>query len=715
MRPAQSPQPAPSLPELRQELRIERSAVDPGGAPTWVVIDPVQHRYVQIDETAYHLLSRWAASMPYQDFVELIRAEFGADISEEDVASFVRFAADNNLTVEPSSGNWRHYSGIAARSEHGWLMWMVHNYLYVRLPLVRPEPFLKRSLHFVAPLYTRTFLLFILSLGLIGLFLVSRQWDVFTKTFQYFFSWQGAATYAVALTIVKSAHELGHAFTAVRMGCRVPSMGICFLVMFPVLYTDVTDAWRLQNRRERLMIGAAGVVVELALACVATFLWPFLPEGIFKSLAFSIATVGWVLSLAINLNPLMRFDGYYLFADALGIDNLQSRAFAFGQWRLREILFDLRKPMPERLPPRTALILTVYAWAVWLYRLIVFTGIAILVYHMAFKVLGIVLFLIEIIFFVLKPILGEVRRWWTDGNAIIGTRRTWLSASLACGLALVALIPWSTRVYVPAIVEASALTRIYPLRAGFVERVLVKPGDRVTAGQVLVAMTSDDVEHQIELTQNKVALIIMRLARRSSDEEDRLKSLSLEQELRSFNTTLEGLRKEFSELRVMAPFAGVVAELNPMVHPGRAIGRNEFIALVRGDGPVVARGYLSGDDIDRVGGKNSGVFIGDVPGSRGIPVQLTEIAKAGSPQIEVPELASQFGGPIAVRPHAGDGRNRRLIPVKASYLASMTVDPGAQAPDFSARGVVVLRGESQSFAGRAWRQMAAVLVRESGF
>lgn len=711
----QPPAPPPRLPELRQELRIERGASDAGGADTWLIVDPVQHRYVQIDETAYQLLSRWQAGMLYTELADAVARDFGHRISPEDIDQFVRFVSDTSLTVEPQAGGWKYYAGVADRAKHGWLMWMVHNYLYIKLPLVRPEPFLKRALPLVAPLYTRTCALIIAGIGLLGLYLVSRQWDAFATTFQHFFSWQGAATYAVALALIKSAHELGHAFTAARFGCRVPSMGICFLVMFPVMYTDVTDAWRLRDRRQRFAIGAAGVIVELAIACVATLAWSFLPEGILKSLAFSLATVGWILSLAINLNPLMRFDGYYLFSDAIGIDNLQSRAFAFGQWRMREILFGLGIAPPEQMAERTAATLTIYAWATWLYRLILFTGIALLVYHMAFKLLGIVLFLIEIVYFVLRPIAHEAMRWWRDGGTIVATRRTWKTALAASFVILLAVVPWSTRIAVPAVVEAADIARVYPQRGGIVEKVLVKPGDTVKTGDVLVQLASAEVEHQIALAKGKIALLRMRLARRASDSEDRQNSLVMEQELRSVTSTLSGLMKERADLAIVAPQAGAIAELNASVHPGRAIGRAEFVALIRGGPELVVRGYISQDDIARLGTRNTGQFVADVPGWPALRVELKDIAKSGAGHIEMPELASQHGGPIAVRPHAGDGGHRRLVPVKASYLATMSVADGVNAPAFSARGYAILEGDRESAAGRAWRQMAAVLVRESGF
>ena len=708
-------QQTPVLPELRQELRVEAGAAGTDGAPTWLIIDAAQHRYVQIDQRAFHVLSRWRAGLSYAEVADIVTRDFGEPLRPEDIDQFVRFVADNNLTIEPVSGGWRHYASVADRGKHGWLMWMVHNYLYIKLPLLRPEPYLKAALPFVAPLYSRTFAFVVAAVGMIGLYLVSRQWDTFYTTFQHFFSWQGAAVYGVALILIKSCHELGHAFTATRFGCRVPSMGVCFLVMFPVLYTDVTDAWRLRDRRERLMIGGAGVAVELAIACFATFLWSFLPDGVFRSLAFSLATVGWVLSLAINLNPLMRFDGYYLFSDALGIDNLQSRANAFGQWRLREFLFGLRKDPPERLPPRMATTLIAYAWIVWVYRLILFTGIALLVYHMAFKVLGIALFAVEIIYFIARPIAAEIMRWWKEGDAIRATRRTRITGAIAASLLLLTLLPWSTRVFVPAVVDAAEIARVYPQRGGTVAEIRVKAGDTVKAGDVLVRLTSAELEHEAALTKGKIELVRLRLSRRASDAEDRSNSLILEQELRTLTSTLEGLKKERADLIIAAPQAGVIAEFNSAVHVGRAIGRSEFVALIRGNGAMLARGYVAQDDVARIGTGNAGRFVPDVPGLPSIPVHLREVAQAGAATIEMPELASQYGGQIAVRPRSGDHGSKRLVPVNASYLATMPVDGDIGYPPVSARGVVVLDGEAQSIAGRAWRRIASVLVRESGF
>ena len=183
-------------------------------------------------------------------------------------------------------------------------------------------------------------------------------------------------------------HELGHAFTATRYGSKVASMGVALMVMLPVLYSDTTDAWRLNSRRQRIHIGAAGMIVELYLAIIFTFLWSFLPDGVMRSAAFIIATTSWIMSLAINLNILMRFDGYYILSDLLAVENLQDRSFALGKWRLRELLFDMGMPAPGNFTPLLRRKLIIYAWSVWIYRFFLFLGIALLVLSFLFQVTG---------------------------------------------------------------------------------------------------------------------------------------------------------------------------------------------------------------------------------------------------------------------------------------------------------------------------------------
>jgi len=575
---------------------------------------------------------------------------------------------------------------------------------------VRPQEFLERTLGWAQFCNSPPVRAAIWAMGLIGLYLVSRQWDSYVATFHDFFTWEGAILLAVALMLVKAAHELGHAYTAVAYGCRVHTMGVAFLLMAPLLYTDVTDSWRLTDRRKRFMIDSAGIRVELGIAAIALFAWAFLPDGPLRGLAFMMSAVSLVSSLAINLNPFMRFDGYYLLSEALGVDNLQSRSFAFGRWKMREILFGLGAPAPENLPRRLATILTVYAWAVWVYRLVLFIGIALLVYHYFFKVLGIILFLVEIGVFVARPVASELKVWFDNRAKILSRRRTLTTGVAIAAAVVVCVVPWSTRVEIPAVVESAQVQRLFPVRPAVVSQVHVKHGDVVKSGDPILSLLSPDIEQELDLARTKLSLVRLQHARRTADVEDRASSLVLESSIEGLSSRIDGLEKERGELLIRAPFDGRVVDFDPSLHSGRWVSPRDLVATIAAPGRLVAKGYVAESDMWRLAPGDMGAFIPEAPLRPRVPVRIDQIAASGAGQIEIADVASVFSGRIAV---TRDER-RRLVPASAHYMVHMSATGSAHTQEMAVRGVVVAAGQPESVFARLWRQTLKVLVQESG-
>ncbi len=705
-----APPPPPPLPRLRQDLAVSPGAPSPSGAPAWVIHDPLQHRFIQIDAAARDLLALWPEARDAASLAALMQARTGARITTEEIAAFAHFLHGSDLTVEPARGGWRAYADRVKENTHGWLSQLMHNYLFFRIPLVRPEPFLRATLPLVAPLYTRAAAIVVALLGLVGLYLTSRQWDAFVATFQHGFTLEGAILFAIALFSIKILHELGHAYTAVRHGCRVPTLGLAVMMLAPLLYTDVSGAWALPDRKKRLAIDGAGIVVELAVAALATLLWAFLPDGILRSIAFTLATAGWILSLAINLNPFMRFDGYYLLSEWIGVENLQSRAFALGRWKMREILLGLGAPIPERFPPAQQRFLIAYAWGVWLYRLILFTGIALLVYIFAFKALGIILFLIEIIYFILWPIAAELNHWRRHMPMLLRSPRTAVTAAILCGLIALVVYPWSATVRVPAVLELAETQNVFSKKAAEISRIHVQQGDFVAAGDPLVELTSPELIQAISIAKTKLDLTRLRLARRAADDIDREASLELERERLTLETKLQGLQKERGELTIKAPIGGRVLELNPALQHGRWISAKESLALI-GDGPrQTAKGYVREADLWRIGKGTTGRFIPEGVQRGTAALAVSDIAVRGAAAIDVPDLASLHGGEIAVQTAPGN----RMAPVIGQYLVWFSVEGESPPAETTVRGVVHLVGARESLLASFWRQALKVLIRESG-
>jgi putative peptide zinc metalloprotease protein len=641
--------------------------------------------------------------------VAAVEARFGRVPGEAELSALLRLLEDGELLADPPSGGWRSLHTTAMR-RHPWYMRAVHNYLFFKIHLFRPQRLLTILWPVVRPLFSLSFLTVMALVAAAGLALVSRQWVEFVKTFPYVFTLEGIIVSVAALSLVKSLHELGHAFMAHRFGCKVPSMGIAFLVMAPMLYTDVTDAWRLKSRYQRILIDAAGILTELCLASIALIFWIFLPDGPVRSAAFVMAAVSWVLSLAINVNPLMRFDGYYMLADLIGIENLQDRAFAHLRWRLRGLLFGTAEEPPEYFPRRLDIILTVYAIATTIYRLFLYLAIALVVYHFFFKAAGIVLFLIEIVFFIVRPIWLELREWWHMRRSIFASARTYVSLTVLAVAVVTCLMPLATRISAPALLQPEKFARLYPEEAGQIRRIRVRNGDSVRTGDVLFEIAAPAIAQDRRLAEIKKQLYETRLARIGAEPEDLDERGVIEQELATLREKLAGLIRREQALQVRAPFDGRVADLNPLLREGRWISRNEVLGVLTGGRGTVARGYVKGDDLGRLQEDGKGLFVPDDLTQPTIDMSLEAVAVSGAQQIDIPQLTSIANGPIAVEQNSA----RELVPAAAQYAIVATAADDTATPFQTRRGVLLLDGKPESLASRMWRQVLKVLVREAG-
>lgn len=697
-----------ALPSLRQELRIEPGAPLVNGAPSWTLFDPVRHAFFQLGQIEFAIFSRWANGRMHEAAPELIAEGLEAGEANSEIARVVEFSLANNLTIAPLADSVGSFERIRLQGKKAWWRSLVDHYLFFRVPLVRPAAFLERTLPRVAPLWSPLALWFFAALAAVGLLLVSRQWDAFLASFLYFFSWQGLIAYAVGLSAVKVAHELGHAYTATRFGCRVPSMGVSFLVMMPVLYTDTTGAWRLTARRKRLAIDCAGVTAELMIASVATFAWALLPEGMLRSVAFILATTSWVMSLAINLNPFMRFDGYYVLSDLIGVPNLQPRAFALGRWRLRELLFDLGEPVPERLPRPMQRFLVVYAWMTWAYRLVLFIGIALLVYHLFFKLLGIILFVVEMGVFVARPVMSELKEWHSLRDRILASRR---GRGLLLGLGalpLLGFVPLDRHVSAPAVMGPIAAVPIVAGDPARVERVLVRNGQRVAAGAPLIELVAPDIDSAAAQARLRIARIETQLARGGADAEDLSARLVLERELAAERDELAGFDRRSARLILRAPIAGIVADLDNQVSPGRWLGGAEVVARIVAPSDYDVQAFVREDDIARIADGALARFVPDDPVLASRPAKLTGKSASAIQHMDQPILASTQGGPIAVNEDAA----KSLRPREALYRLRFVATPGP-GPLRPVRGSISIDARSQSLIGQILGAFARTIRAEA--
>ena len=699
------------LPRLREELDLLPGAALADGQPSWTLHDPVRNLFFRIDWPTLEMLRRWSTNDAGQIAADVSQNTTLA-LSGDDVVQVAQFLVQNQLVQAASPDGPRKMAEQLERIQGTALKWLLHHYLFFRVPLLQPDAWLTRWLPVARWFGSRAFV-WLTGLALLaGLSQVVRRFDVFAASLVDTFNLEGLLAYGAALLVVKFLHELGHAFTAKHYGCRVPAMGVAFLVMWPVAYTDTNEAWRLTNRFDRLRVASAGIATELVVAVWATLAWALLPEGGLQSAAFVLATTSWVATLAINASPFMRFDGYFILMDALDMPNLHGRSFALARWKLREWLFGLGDAPPEHFAPAQARAMVAFAWGTWFYRLVLFIGIAVLVYVFFFKLLGVLLFAVEIAWFILWPIRSELRVWRERWPQIRQRSRSQKSVWVLLGLVLLLVLPWPGRITASAVLRPQEVWPVYAPAGARIEALPFVHGDAVRAGQPLVKLFVPELVTRQNALQVRLAQQQWQAATSGFDEDMRKRWKVSEQSVATTRAELLGVRAESDQFVPTAPYDGRWWIADPDLKAGQWVGKKEPLALLVRHGTAWrVETWLDEDDVARLQLGQRAVFVADSAASPGLQLTVSAIDRDTARTLPRKELAAVLGGHLLTRE-----KNGQLVPERAVYRVAFDV---AQMPEsmmqLAWRGKITVHADGVSPLDRYARQVLAVLVREFGF
>jgi putative peptide zinc metalloprotease protein len=694
------------LPALREELRLNTGALERDGSPTWIIHDPPANRFYRIGWLEFEVLSRWL--QPVEKILRQIADETTLRPTVADLERVVRFLQSHNLLRDPSPGGSTFLRMNAVQHDATLAKRLLHNYLFFRIPLLRPDRFLDRLYPVASPLLSWPAAIVVALVGLLGLFLAIRQWDSFVSAFINTLTPSGFLGYTLALITAKCLHELGHALMAKRLGVRIPRMGVAFLVMFPVLYIDTNESWYLTDNRQRLLIAAGGLLAEGALASVALLLWGLTADGPLRDAWYFIAVVSVFRSLLVNSSPFLRFDGYYLLSDFLDMPNLQQRAFALTCCHIRRLLFATGEDFPEHFSPRRTVLLVSYSIATWLYRLVVFLGIAFAVYRFFFKPLGIFLMLVEICYFIFLPIAREVSRWRKAVPMLSRKRRQgFILATLL--LAGVLFLPFRTTVRAPALLTAAEKRQIFSPFSARVDQA-VADGAVVRRGALLFKLTADEALFRAAQAGEQAAELRDRVKRFSVSDKGREQVAAWRAEAEERELDSAAQRSDLRRLAVRAEFDGVMLDVDDGIRPGVYVSRNDQLGVLVNPSSAMVEAFIPEEAMARLHIGGQATFFAAAPGGETVRGKIAAIDLNRVTAVPTAALADKHGGEIATRPT----NERHLVPAASLYRVRITPDKTAAVKRMQI-GYACIEVDRRSLAGHLFRQALSVLVRESGF
>ncbi len=512
---------------------------------------------------------------------------------------------------------------------------------------------------------------------------------------------------AIILMAAKACHEIGHGLAAKHFGCTVPAMGVALILLWPLLWTDTTEGWKLRRRRDRLLIDGGGLIAETYLAAIASILWSVAPEGGFKMSMHILASIGWISTLAINVNPFMRFDGYYLLSDALDVPNLQSRSFALARWRIKTAILGTSDPPPETVPPRFLWFLVSFAILTWLYRLVLFLTIALIVYHFFFKALGLALFVIEIWWLILRPILRELGSW---RGSVLTPFRSWrgpIYLLLLGALGAWLLVPMPGRVAVPAMLHAAQESLVQSPGPGQIQELHLKEGHRVNPGDPLLTVAMPDLDRQRANTISDLRLAEAELSQAALSPNhleliDRLRG-----QIRQLSANLTRIDAEAAALALTSPIAGTIRDVGPGLAAGDWVTAREPLAIIVSDAHVVTL-YVPASLRRRIDRAAPLWFSAAGAPTRRIAARWDALGQAPVARIEETAMISPFGGPIVTNPNRGS----QTAPQDTWYLGKATPIQGPTRE--TGPGFAIVRTSPERRLTRWAQQVQALILRERG-
>ncbi len=687
----------------------------------WVVKDPLTLQYALLNDVEYRLLNLLDGRLAFGELLKRAQdIDPTAGITADDLGEFIRNLAGHQLVQQRSGGDSLRLSKTQPQSAFGWLNPLLQ-VLRVQVKLLNPSRLIDAAMP-IAQLFFRRSTVIVMSLtGCIGLLVALLNAGRIAHALPSMQEFLGPQNLLLMLSIfvaVKILHEAGHAFTARFFGAECNECGVMLMVFTPVLYTNVSDSWLLP-RRQRMLVTAAGIIVELCIAAACSILWWTAAPGLTRSILLNTMILCSFNTLLFNGNPLLRFDGYFLLADWAGIPNLASRSSALLRKRFVGLLVGRQD---DSQPEKNGRFLTGYGILAAAYRVILTFAILQLVDQMArhwhVQFLGKFLSMMIVLGFVVIPALSVVQDIRLANHQSRFTTSAWRRlAGFVLMLIMLMLFPLPHSVVAPAFVQPTAQAVYAPLPGRLESCVAygtnIKPGDTIAQ---LSNSTLAQSRQRLESQHTQIDLELKALKNNPATSNSELIP-SVEEALRAAQHRLKQFKAEYADLTITAFGDGVfmappavprqIHQDLPVTWSGTpADSQNRQTWIKRG----TLMGYLgqpsqvqllvavSENDIEFV---QSGQSVQFLTPERSGP-SLTGVVYSVS-QVEAEELPIQFSIAGLV---SGTPREQNLKPANVTYLATVSLsDSTAVPPAFYSTGQVRISVAPSSLAARLQRYL----------
>ncbi len=631
---------------LRDDLEVSRHVFH--GEANYIIRDPITFQSHQVSPEDYDILVALRDDRTLGEIFEhFIGRERMERRDEEDFYELIVQLHRLGFLTLPVSDDRALYQRFLRRKKLERRGLLMSAFIFFRIPLYNPDALLDRTIHLGRLLFTRTaFVLWMILMAAATVVAWARRDDLAAPLLSILDA-QNLALLWIQLVGLKVIHEFGHAYACKRYGGHVPEMGVLLIAFTPCAYVDATAAWGFVRKRERIMVCLAGMYVESVIAAIALFAWAASDVGGLNTFAYQTFLLASVVTVGFNLNPLMRYDGYYVLSDLIDMPNLRRRASRELQGVVNRRLLGLPDPR-GRYPRWTWITLLVYGVASAIYKVVLVTSICAVI-ATKFFLLGLLLAAIYLTTTLIGAVAATIRHLWLSPvTAPVRGRAIALSVLLFGAIpAGVALAPLPRPVEAAGVVAPDDEHIVRASADGFLAAVRTHPKDAVRADDPLVVLTHPATENRVDVVAARRDLAALRVLLLEST--DRAQAEIERERLTVYEREYEDAAADQRDLTIRAPQGGLVLACRDPRELGAFIAKGDEIARITSGGVelrVLARAELLADSTPQPGDQvwcRTVARPDDV-----IPGRIVSIAPAGARTIDEPALTAEGGGSIVI-------------------------------------------------------------------
>jgi putative peptide zinc metalloprotease protein len=641
---------APLTPRIRSHARFHRHQYR---GQTWHVLQDLStERFYRFSPAGYFIIGIMDGRRTVQEIWEEGNARLGDEAPTQD--EMIRLlsqlhAADVLLCdVPPDTAEMlERYESMQRRKWQNQLF----SVMAWRIPLFDPERILRRFLPLVRPFVSWLGLLLWLAVVAPAVVLAVVHWtDLTHNIIDRVLAPQNLVLLWVLFPVIKGLHEFGHAFVTKAFGGEVHDMGVMILVLTPVPYVDASAAWAFREKSRRVIVGAAGILVELFLAALAFFVWLNAEPGAARAVAYNAMLIAGVSTVLFNGNPLLRFDGYYILADLIEIPNLRARASAYVGYLGERYLFGRREAEPPDSTPGERAWFVTYAVTSFVYRVFIVVGIILFIAGKFFLV-GIILAILAAAVWTVVPAVKGMSYLLTSPRIrSVRVRAVAVTTIVVALLAvLIVLVPVPLRSMAEGVVWIPDEALVRAGADGFIDRVVATPGARVRRGDILIVSSDPALPVEVKVLEARLRELEARYAEQRP--RDLVRAAMIREEIRYVAEGLAKARERAADLIVYSKAEGIFVLPRAQDLPGRFVRQGELLAYVVELHKITVRTVVSQGDIDLVRQRTKRV---DVRLAERLtdtfPAAITRLVPGGVEQLPSTVLGSQGGGRIPIDP-----------------------------------------------------------------